>query len=346
MRIIVILCCLALGACETYVVDPEAVPVRAVFETEPVASSDDAADDPAIWVHPVNPARSLILGTDKQNGLAVYNLQGEQVQFLPVGNLNNVDLRSNILIAGRRISLAVGTNRSDITLDIFSIDDNGLVELIFQQPLDMEDPYGVCLYRNPQGTAFVFVNSTDGLYQQFQLNSDMNGELSPSLLGSFMLDSQPEGCAVDDPTGILYAGEEAVGIWQMPADISRADERRLIAVTDNIQLTADVEGMDVYRHADGSLYLIASSQGDNTYAVFDLNDNAVYKGSFRLELNPDNGVDPSQETDGLTVSSVAFDARFPRGMLVVQDGFNENPRENQNFKAVSWQDVASALRLD
>jgi 3-phytase len=35
-------------------------------ETEPVPSSGDAADDPAIWVHPGDPARSLVLGTDKK----------------------------------------------------------------------------------------------------------------------------------------------------------------------------------------------------------------------------------------------------------------------------------------
>ena len=67
--------------------------VVATLETEPVPSSGDAADDPAIWIHPTDPLLSTILGTDKLLGLAVYDLSGQQIQFIPDGNLNNVDLR-------------------------------------------------------------------------------------------------------------------------------------------------------------------------------------------------------------------------------------------------------------
>ncbi|MEO1101243.1 MAG: phytase, partial [Pseudomonadota bacterium] len=38
-------------------------------------------------------AASLILGTNKDEGLHVYNLAGEELQFLDVGMLNNVDVR-------------------------------------------------------------------------------------------------------------------------------------------------------------------------------------------------------------------------------------------------------------
>jgi 3-phytase len=39
----------------------------------------DAADDPAIWVHPVDPALSLVLGTDKKGGLNVFDLEGKRL---------------------------------------------------------------------------------------------------------------------------------------------------------------------------------------------------------------------------------------------------------------------------
>ncbi len=346
MRLLAFAFILICAGCETYTVNPNAIPVYSDFETQAVSSSDDAADDPAIWIHPKNTAQSLILGTDKQRGLGVYNLQGDLVQFLEQGRLNNIDLRSGVALGGQLASLAVATNRTDISLDIFEIDANGEVSLRYQQPLDMLDPYGVCMYLDSQGIAFVFVNSSDGVYQQFKLNSTMNGELSPLLLGSFVVDSQPEGCAVDDQTATLYFGEEEAGIWRMPADISRADERVMIAHTGAGQLTADVEGMDVYRTANGSLYLIASSQGDNTYALYDLTNDVEYQGSIRVDMNQSNGVDGTQETDGLTVTSVALGSEFPQGVLIVQDGYNENPRENQNFKVISWEKVAEALSLD
>ena len=45
------------------------VPVPASAETVPVAHAGDAADEPAIWVHPTNPAASLIIGNDKKRAL-------------------------------------------------------------------------------------------------------------------------------------------------------------------------------------------------------------------------------------------------------------------------------------
>ena len=67
--------------------------VTAKLETQPVATMEDAADDPAIWRDAANPAQSLIIGTDKRAGVHVYDLQGRQVGFTPSPRLNNVDLR-------------------------------------------------------------------------------------------------------------------------------------------------------------------------------------------------------------------------------------------------------------
>jgi myo-inositol-hexaphosphate 3-phosphohydrolase len=38
------------------------------METQPVGHGGDAADDPAIFVHPTDPARSAIIATDKKGG--------------------------------------------------------------------------------------------------------------------------------------------------------------------------------------------------------------------------------------------------------------------------------------
>src|SRR5512139_173603 len=69
------------------------ISVSATAETEPVGTAyRDAADDPAIWRNPADPAASLIVATDKRAGLHVYGLDGKQVAFDPAGRLNNVDL--------------------------------------------------------------------------------------------------------------------------------------------------------------------------------------------------------------------------------------------------------------
>ena len=116
-----------LAACLTEQVAPPPVNARTVLpalETTPVRSRDDAADDPAIWVHPQNPDASLIIGTDKQYGLEVYNLAGERVQSVPAGRTNNVDLRM-LDARGPWSAIAAASNRSSNTISLFAIDNEG-----------------------------------------------------------------------------------------------------------------------------------------------------------------------------------------------------------------------------
>ncbi len=83
-------------------------PVFAAAETPPVGTgARDAADEPEIWVDPKDRSRGVILGTDKQTGLYVYDLAGRQLQFLPGGRPNNVDLRGGFATpSGERVLIA------------------------------------------------------------------------------------------------------------------------------------------------------------------------------------------------------------------------------------------------
>ena len=44
--------------------------------------------------------------------------------------------------------------------------------------------------------------------------------------------------------------------------------------------------------------------------------------------------------------SAPLGPQFPQGLLVVQDGRNLTPAEKQNYKFVSWAEVASSLKLE
>ena len=66
--------------------------VRPSVETDPVASYGDAADDAAIWVHPDNPELSIVIGSQKQRGINVYDLDGSLIQSRADGRINNVDV--------------------------------------------------------------------------------------------------------------------------------------------------------------------------------------------------------------------------------------------------------------
>ncbi|MXZ28303.1 MAG: phytase [Gammaproteobacteria bacterium] len=317
--------------------------VYPVVETQPVRGEGDAADDPAIWIHPADASRSLILGTDKRRGLSVYDLSGQEVQFLPRGRVNNVDLRQGVAMAGGPATLAVATNRTERAMDIFTISANGQVELALAQALEIDDPYGICMHLDAAGIAYAYVNGSDGEYEIWRLNE--GGELKPQRIDRFSLPTKPEGCVVDDRTGIAYIGEEEHGIWKMPAGAGGSGEKTLLDSVNSDRLAADVEGLDIYRTPQGRAILVASSQGDYTFALYDLNDGDRYLGSVRVADDPASGIDGAEETDGLAVTAVNLGPGFEQGVLVVQDGFNRLPEEKQNFKLIPFGSVAAALNL-
>ena len=327
--------------------------VFAAVETAPVPSAGDAADDPAIWVNPRDPAESRILGTDKKSGLLVYDLQGRQIQYLAHGRLNNVDVRQDVMLAGRSRDIAVATNRTEDSLDVFEIARDGAageghVHWLAAQELTFEEPYGVCLYHESGGALHVFVNDKSGAYQQWRIDAAEGDAVALTLVREFAVKSKPEGCVADDANGILYVGEEAKGVWKMPAAPAAGEgepNMELIAQVGDA-LTADVEGLAIYRAGDHPGYLLASSQGDDSYAVFALAEEYAHLGSFRVIASPASELDGTEETDGIATTSVRLNATFAEGMLVVQDGKNTDPSTNQNFKLIPWGNVKNAFGLE
>jgi 3-phytase (myo-inositol-hexaphosphate 3-phosphohydrolase) len=59
--------------------------IYASYETPPVITAEDAADDPAIVINFDNPPNSLIFGTDKKSGVYLYDLEGNELSYAPNG---------------------------------------------------------------------------------------------------------------------------------------------------------------------------------------------------------------------------------------------------------------------
>lgn len=311
-------------------------------QTEPMARLGDAADDPAIWVHPSDPSASRVLGTNKKQGLLVYDMQGRQTQLLESGRLNNVDVRQNVQLDGARHDLALATQRDDNTIVLFTIDGNGVLAETVRFPTGLEKIYGICVYQPSAGGLEAFVNDKDGTFQHYRIGRK-DGAFTSTLLRSFKVATQPEGCVADDRTGLLFVGEEKRGVWTLPAAADQGSAMRMVLPVGGV-LTADVEGMSLY-HGAKSSYLVVSSQGSNSYVVLDAAAPHKVRGSFRIGVNVAAGIDGASETDGLDVSSANLGGAYGEGMLVVQDGYKRMPDGPQNFKYVAWSDIASALKL-
>lgn len=303
------------------------VPVTASGETDPVGTGRaDAADDPAIWVDPANPNRALIVATDKKAGIHVYDLAGKDIAFIKGGLVNNVDVVGNIVAASDRND---GVNAH---IALFRLDpDKPSLTPLGRAAAGTGEAYGFCLKKTAPGEPLVAaLIIKDGTVRVGPLTI---GGAAPTFAVDWeaKVPAQAEGCVFDDDT--LYVGEEDAGIWRLTRNSAS-----LVAPIDNQRLVADVEGLATIDHK-GQRYLLASSQGDNAYAVFKL-PGMDYVGRFAVTAG---AFGATSETDGIEVVAGNFGAAYPDGIFLAQDG--DNAPKAQNFKLVRWNHIAAALGL-
>ena len=357
---------MTLSACATTPAPLPAVTIAASAETEPVGTvAADAADDPAIWRNPANPAASLIIGTDKRAGIHVYTLSGRSIAFVAAGEINNVDLRDGVTMAGRPVILVGASDRNSLTqprLALLTLDGaTGALTPLATIPVDASgEAYGFCFGRVPgdrQPRAYIVTKQ--GRVLELMLDLDVPTPTA-RLSRSFGVATQSEGCVVDDRTGQLYLGEEDVGIWRFDLTTAAPTAIAFAAVGAEHGLVADVEGLALAIASPGNSpgagggagtgngndngsgsggMLIASSQGDNAYTMLDLATGAV-RGRFRINGGP---IDGTYDTDGIDLVLGDFGPQYPAGLLVVQDG--DNAPAAQNFKLVDWAAVLAATGL-
>ena len=342
--------------------------VSCAAETDRIILADDSADDPAVWVHPHDPALSLVIGTNKKAGLEVYDLAGKRLQTLPIGRPNNVD----IVQAQNGSAIVVASNRTANTIDFFVVDPttralsqvNGA-----SVATGLDEVYGLCAFMDaddvqitgngPLSAFHVVVGSKSGLVRIYQMTrtesvqsgaSSSGANWSHALVREFAVGGQAEGMVADVFHGWLYVGEEQVGVWQYPLDPTREPSRRLldaVASKDALLgggLAPDVEGIALYDEGAGKGWLIVSCQGEDRFQVYD---RATLKvaGSFQLTWTDTKGTtDRVTHTDGITALSTPLASplghAFPRGIFVAQD---DNDGANQNFKIVDWSVIQSIL---
>lgn len=330
------------GACATIpaITGDPAVDVTAVAETPPVGTAnEDAADDPAIWRNAADPSKSLIVATDKKGGLYVYNLKGEQVAFLAAPGLNNVDLvelgdGTIVVTASDRSNLAT----AQIMLAVLNRETGALSEYR-TIPVGAGEAYGICIAKPASGQVpgqefAVYSAPKNGVIYRTVLTLQPNGGFGDRTTTLAQVATQPEGCIADPRTGTLYIGEEDAGLWAIN---TATGAKRMVAPVDNRMLVADVEGLAIAPEGVDAGYLVASSQGDNAYAVFRLPD-VTPVGRFRIAAGTFGS---TEETDGIELDNRDFGPDFPSGIFIAQDGVN--PPQAQNFKFARWDAILAAL---
>ena len=320
---------------------PTAVSVPAAVETTPVPNAGDAADDVAVWVNPADPGQSTVIGTDKLGGLAVYDLTGKQLHYYADSKPNNVDIRYDFPLGGRAETVVVTSDVATDSLRVYRIDPatRGL-EHVSARTLSVDiGLYGLCMYRSAtSGKHFVFDSDSSGNLQQWEL-FDSAGKVDARKVRQIRVGSTSEGCVADDETGALYVAEEDVAIWRYDAEPTGGSTRSQVDAVGAGRLVADVEGLALHQGRDGKGYLIASSQGSSTFAVYDRAAPHAPVTSFSIG---GGAVDAVTYTDGIDVVSAPLGSAFPDGVFLAQDDRNDGGG-NQNYKLVPWGAVAEVL---
>ncbi len=318
--------------------------LKPVFITEPVAYD---TDDPAIWVNPENPAKSLIIGTDKEEdgALYVFDLQGKVDSARTVRGLkrpNNVDVEYGFILNGESIDIAAATERLTNKLRIFrlpemgAIDDGGIE--VFEGE-ELRAPMGIALYKRPaDGAVFAIVSRkegpVDGTYL-WQYRLEDNGRnavrgVKVREFGAWSGVKEIEAIAVDDELGFVYYSDENVGVRKYHADPDHPEADAELALFADEGFTEDQEGISIYKVNDGTGYILVSDQAAGKFHI------------YKREGEPDNPhkhlrvktVNVSTiDSDGSEVSNVPFDERFPSGMFVAMSS-------DKTFQIYSWQDIA------
>ncbi len=329
--------------------------VTADAETGAVHSphaNDDAADDMAIWVNAADAEKSLIIGTNKKGGVVVFDLQGAEKAFYPTGRINNIDVMYGFGLGKTQVDLVGCTNRSDQSIDLFQLNPtDGALSDIAAGTLKIDtnavkDVYGFCFYQSKRTKKpYLFVSGKNGTVQQFELAATAEGKIDLKLARQIAFDSQTEGLVADEDFGVLYVGEEDRGVWKIAAEPDGGDRRILLKMSgeDNPSITYDVEGLTLYKVNRSGGYLLASSQGNFSYAVFERGGDNHYLGSFKI--SDGDTVDGVEETDGIDATSTPLGKKYANGLFVAQDGFNYNggQLQRQNFKLVSWEKIGRLI---
>lgn len=324
---------------------PAPVAVLSHLATESV---DGDADDPAIWVHPTDPAKSLIIGTDKgKDALFVFDLRGKRVQrFGGILRPNNVDVEYGFDLGGQATDLAVVTERGAKRLRVFAVDPasrslrnvSGNTAVFEGEAGERAAPMGIALYKRPtDGAIFAIVGRKEGPKEgylwQYRLLANASGKVDVvkvRAFGSFSGTGEIEALAVDDELGYLYAADEGAGVRKYHADPDRGDDELALFAT--YKFAGDREGIGIYRLGDGKGYLIVTEQldGDSRYHVFRREGDATPHVHAPIKVLA-GGADA---TDGIEVSSARLGPSFPAGVLVAMNS------GKKNFLVFDWKNLA------
>ena len=336
---------------------PVTITVEPIIKTESVSKD---ADDPAIWVHPHDASKSLIIGTDKASlpsgGLYVFDLSGKIKQHVPMNHANNVDVEYGFNFNGRLVDIAVATERNEKQLRIFIIEPEtnmlkdvtsiGSTKVFTGEIENASEPMGIALYKSPEtGNVYAIVSRkggpADGYLHQYFLKVNLDGKIGLEKVrsfGKFSGGDEIEAIAVDDELGFVYYSDETFGVRKYHADPNHPHANKELAVlTTKEKWEGDREGIALYATGAVTGFIICTDQ---------IKEGSIYR-VYRREGSRQNPHDHSElvaeifgradGTDGIEASHLPLGKQLPKGILVVMNS------KDRNFFVYDMREILNAI---
>ncbi len=298
-------------------------------------------DDMCVWVHPSDPARSLVIASDKKGDrILAYDLEGSLLQSLPAEEPGNVDLRYGFSLEGERVDIvAYLQGRAEPSVVVLAVDPGTrALRRVDAGAIGAGRGAGGALYRSARTGRFYFFKTLEGhlrgSVEQIELFDDGRGRVDGRKVREWRA-AGCEGAVADDETGKLYIAEEDVGIREVGAEPEDPALGEIVIRVGENGLAADVEGLALYRLPGGDGYLVASNQSQNDFKVYRRAGAHAYVGTFTLQgvLHP----------DGIEVVSAPLGPSFPKGLFA-----NHTDRaagRGSPVMVTRWDSIAGALGL-
>ncbi|MFH0988643.1 MAG: phytase [bacterium] len=317
--------------------------IKPVVITEPVKWD---TDDPAIWINPDDPAKSLVIGTDKDSdgALYVFDMNGKIIEEKTVRNLkrpNNVDVEYGLILKGKSVDIAIAAERETNKIRVYSLPDmkaidNGGIN-VFEGEAQRE-PMGISIYKRlKDGSVFAIVSRKSGpkygYLWQYLLQDDGKGNVKGTKVrafGTYSGKKEIESVAVDDKLGYVYYSDEQTSIRKYYADPDAKDANKELAAISTADYLEDSEGISIYEVNDGTGYILVSNQSANKFHIYTREGEPGNPHNHKLVKIVDVSTNNS---DGSDVTNIPVNDKFPGGLFVAMS-------DDKTFHYYSWNDIA------
>ncbi len=284
-------------------------------------------DDPAIWLHPQDPSKSIVFGTDKESNGAIYafDLRGKIIPEKTIRNIkrpNNVDVEYGLrLNDSTTVDILAFTERERNQIRVFSLpemrplDQGGFQVFEDEKSIEHRLPMGIGLYKSPKdGSIYAVVGRKSGpekdyLYQyKLVVDSSETVQLKRvRKLGNFSGKKEIEAIAVDDENGFIYYADEGVCLRKYYAEPEMGSDE--IDCFGGEHFASDIEGIAIAKTSTDAGFLIVSDQQRGQFNIFTRQDNTFVKA---INLG-------TQETDGCEVVTTKLNPTFSKGLFVAMN---------------------------